>query len=174
MQRVNRSNIVGWLLVALAWGGVIAPPICQARVPLAPVFPTLAEMGSRAFKEDQITLGKTALNRSVAMLALNTKARRTGSSGAIKTKRFWAAYIGIIATVVGIDLLLGEKAEFYNAAATLQQLGHVASFGVIPEAKWQYIAGQERLGKWALPISTAITLGVPFAVSYLVAKKTGE
>jgi hypothetical protein len=107
-------------------------------------------------------------SESVLMAGSAMKENKITFKDIVVSRSFWIIYTGFIVVVVGIDLILEEKAEFYNAAATLHQLGHVISFGLIPETKWQYIGGQEKLGKWALPIATGITFGVPFAISYLI------
>lgn len=66
-------------------------------------------------------------------------------------------------------LLLGGKAEYFNAHATLKQLT-VWLHGQPPAPPM--IAGQERLGVWALPLATLVLFSGPLLVA-LVRAGTG-
>ena len=66
-----------------------------------------------------------------------------------------------------IDSVMGGEAEYFNAHATLTQLTSWLH-GRSPEVPM--IAGQEQLGGWALPLATAVLIGLPLLVSTLIVK----
>ena len=66
-----------------------------------------------------------------------------------------------------IDIIMGGEAEYFNAHATILQLTSWLH-GRSPDVPM--IAGQEQLGGWALPLATAVLMGVPLLVSTLLVK----
>lgn len=73
----------------------------------------------------------------------------------------------LIAVQIGIDVVMGSEAEYFNAHATVLQLT-VWLHGHAPTEP--LIAGQEQLGNWALPLATAVLFGLPLLVSSLLVK----
>ncbi len=72
-----------------------------------------------------------------------------------------------LAMQVGIDLFMGEKAEYFNAAGVFAAWGGVLS-GADPLTH-HFLVGQERLGVWALPAGTALLVAQPFAIGGVLA-----
>lgn len=99
----------------------------------------------------------------------NTASSNTaGQESRIRTSRL---IVGLSVTLmlvqVGIDIVMGHEAEYFNAHATLLQLTSWLH-GQSPTAPM--IAGQARLGGWALPLATGVWVGLPLLVSTLLVK----
>lgn len=85
-----------------------------------------------------------------------------------KVKTGWII-VGLMAVFITIqvfiDIIMGGEAEYFNAHATLIQLT-TWLHGRSPEVPM--IIGQEQLGGWALPLATAVLIGIPLLISSLL------
>jgi uncharacterized membrane protein YdjX (TVP38/TMEM64 family) len=71
----------------------------------------------------------------------------------------------IVAIQTAIDLIMGGEAEYFNAHATLTGLTKWIH-GNSPTAPMIY--REEELGMLALPLATAVLIGVPMLVATLI------
>ena len=96
--------------------------------------------------------------------------QNTANRQARKVKTGWiiGGLTAVFITIqITIDILMGGEAEYFNAHATLMQLTSWLT-GNSPEVP--LIMGQEQLGGWALPLATAVLIGLPLLVSTLIVK----
>lgn len=89
----------------------------------------------------------------------------------IKSNRRWPKVLAIASAIIAIqtaiDLIMGGTAEYFNAHATLTGLTKWVH-GNSPTAPMIY--REEELGALALPLATAVLIGVPLLVATVIVR----